>query len=93
MEHVFIQREGDKAEILKLYNEFKLLSKLDLVHRYNTTVAIGIVGAHAQGQMLVALYQAFKFAFGNSPINIEENIIISLTVKIQLNDANWIYEN
>lgn len=93
MEHVFIQREGDKAEILKLYNEFKLLSKLDLVHRYNTTVAIGIVGAHAQGQMLVALYHAFNFAFGYSPINIEENVIISLTGKIQLNDANWIYEN
>jgi hypothetical protein len=93
MEHVFIQRAGDKAEILKLYNEFKLLSKLDLVHRYNTTVAIGIVGAHAQGQMLVALYHAFNFAFGYSPINIEENVIISLTGKIQLNDANWIYEN
>jgi hypothetical protein len=92
MEHVFIQRAGDKAEILKLYNEFKLLSKLDLVHRYNTTVAIGIVGAHAQGQMLVALYHAFNFAFGYSPINIEENVIISLTGKIQLNDANWIYE-
>jgi hypothetical protein len=93
MEHVFIQRAGDKAEILKLYNEFKLLSKLDLVHRYNTTVAIGIVGAHAQGQMLVALYHAFNFAFGYSPINIEENVIISLTGKIQLNGANWIYEN
>jgi hypothetical protein len=93
MEHVFIQRAGDKAEILKLYNEFILFSKLDLVHRYNTTVAIGIVGAHAQGQMLVALYHAFKFAFGNSPINIEENVIISLTGKIQLNGANWIYEN
>ncbi|WP_396138638.1 hypothetical protein [Flavobacterium sp.] len=92
MEYLFIQRERDKAEIFKLYNEFKLLSKLDLVHRYNTTVAIGIVGAHAQGQMLVALYHAFNFAFGNSPINIEENIIISLTGKIQLNDANWIYE-
>ena len=93
MEYLFIQREGDKAEIFKLYNEFKLLSKLDLVHRYNTTVAIGIVGAHAQGQMLVALYHAFNFAFGYSPINIEENVIISLTGKIQLNDANWIYEN
>jgi hypothetical protein len=92
MEYLFIQREGDKAEIFKLYNEFKLLSKLDLVHRYNTTVAIGIVGAHAQGQMLVALYHAFNFAFGNSSINIEENIIISLTGKIQLDDANWIYE-
>jgi hypothetical protein len=92
MEHVFIQREGDKAEILKLYNEFKLLSKLDLVHRYNTTVAIGIVGAHAQGQMLVALYHAFKFAFGYSPISIEENIIISLTGEIQLNDDNWVYK-
>jgi hypothetical protein len=55
-------------------------------------VAIGIVGAHAQGHMLVALYHAFNFAFGNSPINIEENIIISLTGKIQLDDANWIYE-
>lgn len=93
MEHVFIQRTGDKAEILMLYNEFKLISKLDLVHSYNSNVRIGIVGSHAQGQRLVALHNAFKFVFGYSPISIEENIIISLTGKIQLNEDNWIYEN
>ncbi len=93
MEYVFIQQETDLPIILKLFKEFKLLSKHELVFRYNNNVRIGIVGSRAQAQMLIALYNAFNFSFGSSPIKIEDNVIISLTGKIQLNGENWIYDN
>lgn len=93
MEFVFIQQKTDLPIILNLFNEFKLFSKQELVFRYNNNVRIGIVGSRAQAQMLIALYKAFNLSFGSSPIKIEDNVIISLTGKIQLIGGNWIYEN
>ena len=92
MEYLFIQRVGDREKIIAQLNEFKTCSKEELVARYNRTVEIGIVGSHAQAQMLVALFNAFKTAFGKSPIKVEENIIISLTGKIELIGEDWQYD-
>lgn len=91
MEYLFIQRPGDREKIIELLKEFKQCSKEELVSRYNRTVEVGIVGVHAQAQMLVALYNAFNTAFGKSPVKVEENIIISLTGKIELNGEDWHY--
>ena len=91
MEYLFIQRPGDREKIMELLKEFKQCSKEELVSRYNRTVEVGIVGVHAQAQMLVALYNAFKTAFGKSPVKVEENIIISLTGKIEMNGEDWHY--
>jgi hypothetical protein len=93
MEYVFIQQETDLPIFLKLFKEFQLFSKQDLVFRYNNNIRIGIVGSRAQAQMLIALYNAFNLSFGSSPIKIQNNLIISLTGKILLNGENWIYEN
>lgn len=91
MEYLFIQRSGDREKIMESLIEFKLCSKQDLVSRYNRSVEIGILGVHAQAQMLIALRSAFITAFGKAPINIEENIIISLTEKIELIGEDWQY--
>jgi hypothetical protein len=91
MEYVFIQQETDLPIIINLFKEFKLFSKQELVFRYNKNVRIGIVGSRAQAQMLIALYNAFNFSFGSSPIKIEDNIIISLTGIIQLKGEYWKY--
>ena len=91
MEYLFIQRPGDKEKIMELLIEFKQCSKQELVARYNRTVEVGIVGVHAQAQMLVALYNAFKSSFGKSPIKVEENTIISLTGTIVLIGEEWQY--
>jgi hypothetical protein len=91
MEYLFIQRPGDREKIIELLIEFKECSKEELISRYNSTVEVGIVGVHAQAQMLVALYNAFNTAFGKSPVKVEENIIISLTGKIELNGEDWQY--
>lgn len=93
MEYLFIQRIGDREKITALLNEFKTCSKEELVARYNRTVEIGIIGAHAQAQMIVALHQAFRSAFVKSPITIVDNTIISLTGKIELIDEDWQYIN
>jgi hypothetical protein len=91
MEYLFIQRLGDREKIIAQLNEFKTCSKEELVARYNRTVEIGIVGAHAQAQMIVALHQAFRAAFEKSPIKIVDNAIISLTGKIELIGEDWEY--
>jgi len=89
MEYLFIQRSGDRDKIMELLIEFKRCSKQELVDRYNSAVSIGIVGVHAQAQMLVALHNAFKVAFEKSPIKIVDNAIISLTGKIELIRDDW----
>ena len=92
MEYLFIQRAGDREKIMELLIEFKQCSKEELVSRYNRSVELGIVGVHAQAQMLVALHQAFRIVYGKSPIKIVENTIISLTGKIELIGEDWQYD-
>jgi hypothetical protein len=91
MEYVFIQRSGDRERIAEYLEELTQLSKIELVNRYNNAVRIGILGVHAQAQMIVALNLAFTKSFGSSPIKIDKNVIISLTGKIELNGENWNY--
>ena len=93
MEYLFIQRLGDREKIMELVGKFKKNSKQELVTHYNSSVTTGIVGVHAQAQMLVALNNAFGTTFGKSPIKIEENSIISLTGKIELIGEEWQYIN
>ena len=93
MEYLFIQRPGDREKIMELLGNYKKKSKQELVSYYNSSVTTGIVGVHAQAQMLVALHNAFGAIFGKSPIKIEENSIISLTDKIELIGKEWQYSN
>ena len=93
MEYLFIQRLGDREKIIELSVNFKDKTKQDLIESYNNSVTTGIVGVHAQAQMLIALRSAFKIAFGKSPIKIEDNSIISLTGKIELIGDDWQYSN
>ncbi len=93
MEYLFIQRAGDREKIMELLIEFRQCSKEELVSRYNRTVEVGIVGVHAQAQMIVVLHQAFKVAFEKSPIKIVDNAIISLTGKIELIGDDWQYSS
>ena len=93
MEYLFIQRPGDREKIMEMLGNFKKNSKQELVTSYNNSVTTGIVGVHAQAQMLVALHNAFGATFGKSPIKIEDNIIISLTGKIELIGEEWQYCN
>lgn len=93
MEYLFIQRPGDREKIMELSVNFKEKTKQDLIESYNNSFTTGIVGVHAQAQMLIVLRSAFKIAFGKSPIKIEDNSIISLTGKIELIGDDWQYSN
>jgi len=92
MEYLFIQRQGDKEQIIEFLLEFNCKSQNELVSIYNRNVEIGIVGAHAQAQRLVALHHAFKNTFGTSPIKVEDNIIC-LTGSVVLSEGSWIYQS
>lgn len=91
MQYIFIQRPGDREKIIELVAAFKLKSKEELIEKYNNSVEVGIVGVHAQAQMLVALRNVFNSVFGKSPITIEDNLIIGLTGKIMLIGNDWEY--
>jgi|GEM_PF-1194088 hypothetical protein len=93
MEYMFIIREGDKEAIFELKNNFKKSPKSDIIAAYNNCVKIGIVGAHAQAQRILALHFIFISIFEKSPINIEHDLIISLTGMIGLKNEQWYYLN
>jgi hypothetical protein len=92
LEHLYIQRTGDRERVIELYENLKKSSKAELVASYNNTVRIGIMGAHAQGLHLIALNRSFLDAFQKSPIKIENNMLISLTGAIELKDDGWEYQ-
>ena len=91
MEYLFIYRPSDYTIILDLITDFKASTKEVLVESYNRSVEIGIVGSRAQAQRLVALNVAFKTHFSESPIKIENNVLIRLTDKIELYNNDWRY--
>ena len=93
LEHLYIQRTGDRERVIELYENLKKSSKAELVASYNNAVRIGIVGAHAQGLHLIALNRSFHDAFQKSPIKISENVLISLTGAIELKDDDWEHLN
>jgi hypothetical protein len=93
LEHLYIQRTGDRERVIELYENLKKSSKAELVASYNNAVRIGIVGAHEQALRLIALNQSFHDAFQKSPIKISENVLISLTGAIELKDDDWEHLN
>lgn len=89
MEYLFIQRQGDRDQILNWYDQLKLLSKSALVDRYNQVVQLGIVGSHAQAQMIVAMHHVFITVFGQSPIVIQDNVLLQLSSHIVFQGEQW----
>ena len=89
MKHIYIPRTGDRELLIEFYKKFRTLSNQELIDSYNSSVDLGIVGAHAQGLHLIAERKVFMERFGKSPIKIEDNIIISLSKKIKLKSKNF----
>jgi len=82
MKHVFISREGDKAQFVKNFESLQKLSNKELIEKYNNAVDTGIVGVHAQALHLLAMRKVFIERIGKSPIVIEDGIVISLSDKV-----------
>lgn len=80
MEHVYLQREGDKIEIKRYFDRFKGFTDEELVNAYNSQKAI--YGVHQQVLYLIAMDFAFKERFNKSPISNEANTIFGLSGKI-----------
>jgi hypothetical protein len=93
MEYLFIQRIGDREAVGRIIDELNKYPKEKLIEAYNNQVRIGIVGAHAQAQRIVALNIIFNHVFKRSPIVIQDNVLIKLTGRIVYEKENWIYES
>ena len=81
MKYVFISRKGDQETLKKFFRDLEDLQNETLLDQYNRQVDIGIVGVHAQALKLLALRKVFLKRFGESPVLLEDDIIISLTGK------------
>ena len=79
MEYVFIARKDDAETFNKFYKSLEGLPNETILDQYNKQVEIGIVGVHAQALKLLALRKVFLERFGESPIHLEDDVIISLT--------------
>ena len=93
MKYVLIQKPGFKERCLENLEAFKAQTSEDLIDRYNSNVKTGIVGVYAQAIMLVALRHEIKRRFGASPILLEDNVILSLTGKVEIRDGELVYED
>ena len=93
MEYVLVQREGFKEEFFAAVEGLKELSSEELVQRYNRQVEIGIVGVYKQAIGIVALRYHFRIRFNQSPVQVSNNVIISLTGKVKIVDESLYYLN
>jgi len=92
MKYILIQQPGFKERFLERLEAFKTQTSEELIDRYNSSVKTGIVGVYAQAIMLVALRHEIKRRFGVSPILLEENMILSLTGRVEIQEGELVYE-
>ena len=84
MKYIYITRQNDRTIIADYKSKFEQNSPEELIVAYNEQQKCGIVGVHQQALYLIALRLEFIERFGESPILIEDNIVISLSGKIAL---------
>ena len=93
MKYILIQKPGFKERCLENLETFKVQTSEELIDRYNSSVKTGIVGVYAQAIMLVALRHEIKRRFGVSPILLEDNMILSLSGKVEIKEGELVYED
>ena len=91
MKYILIQQPGFKERFLERLEAFKAQTSEELIDLYNSSVKTGIVGVYAQAIMLVALRHEIKRRFGVSPILLEDNMILSLTDIVEIQEGNLVY--
>jgi len=81
--HIFIQRKGDVKVINEYREVLKHLSLDELITNYNGTEKLGFLGSHQQARHIIAIHQEFLRRISQSPVKIEDNILISFKGKIK----------
>jgi len=78
MKYIIDNKEGDKEIIDGYVNELSQKNRQELVDCYNREVKIGIVGVRRQSLYLCALRIVFGQVFGDSPIGLENGVVLDL---------------
>ncbi len=84
MKHVLIISARDQEIIQESLEEFSGMSKQELVDCYNRQVETGIVGVRRQSLYLCALREVFNEVFGDSPVGLEDGVLLDMKGKIML---------
>ena len=90
MEYMLIPQKGDQEIISKAVAEFSKLDKRGLVDYYNKQSKLGILGARRQSLTLFALGLVFMKVFGESPVYLEDNVVLGMKGQIHLADSKFI---
>ena len=93
MKYIYITRQNDRTIIADYKSKFKQDSPEELIAAYNAELKCGITGVHQQALYLIALMFVFIERFGESPIFIEDDIIICLSGKVALLNGRIIHLN
>ena len=83
--HVYFARHGDREIILQRIEYYKSLTDEELKEESIRKRKLGFVGAHRQALEIIAFHNVMKQRFGDSPIHIEGNSILSLKEDVQQN--------
>ncbi|HIB46883.1 MAG TPA: hypothetical protein EYN07_02350 [Flavobacteriaceae bacterium] len=90
MAQIYERQKGDSEKITEQLVEIKEYSNEILVQQYNRMFRLGLMDVHIQKLYVLALRIEFIRRFGKAPIVFEDNIILRLTEKI---DINYIYNH
>jgi len=93
MKYIYVHRKGDKESLIKYKNKFEKKSLIELVSAYNSQVKTGITGVHQQGLYLIALRSVFISKIGESPITVEDDIVLGMQDEITIKDGKIKYLN
>lgn len=93
MDYIFIQRKGDVEAITNYKESLSKLTLDELVKKYNGQAKLGFTGVHQQARLIVAMHQEFLGRFNESPIKIEENLLISFKGAIAIIDKKMVFLN
>lgn len=89
MEMLLIVLRSDHASLKENYARLKAFSPEQLVHAYNQSYHVGIIGSKAQGLYLLAMHKVFTDTFGRSPIELIDVCIIRFSKPIVLINGQW----
>ena len=78
LEYLYIAAPGDREIVMKNYEELKLRTDQEILDSCERQAKIGIVGSRSQALYLVALRKLMLERFGSSPININNEYILSI---------------
>jgi len=83
MEYLLVLKPGSRETLTAMKQELEEKTIDELITAYNRQVEIGIVGVYQQALYLATLRAEFRQRMGQSPIILEQGMLLRLTDSVK----------